>query len=207
MCIIIFSSKGKQIPSKYLEIAFKNNPHGFGVMWVKDAQVEIFKGVVDLETVKNILSTIPPNTPYAIHMRLKTRGPIDNANAHPIKISNDIWMMHNGTFRFIEPDVNQSDTVKFAQTLEHIVTELGPTILYDKFYTEYMEDSFNKNKLIFLNSNNEFSIINEKQGFWEDDIWYSNDWSLIDGFIDEEFERRVKFENYIQELLGRNYAV
>jgi Glutamine amidotransferases class-II len=184
MCLIIYNPKGLPVKKQYIRTSYQNNSDGFGVMWVEKGRVRVIQGLLSL---KDIFKTIErlKGIPHVIHMRYRTVGAISDANTHPFQIldrkmdGEDLWMMHNGTFSFIERDKTHSDTAIFAQKLKPILKDLGTNVLFDKFHPQKLAKKIGGgNKVVFMRNDGSVSILNEDSGFWEDGIWFSNRYSL-----------------------------
>ena len=123
--------------------------------------------------------------PVAIHLRYATRGAENLDNCHPFKVG-DGYMMHNGTingfgtstytakYSCADSCSNTSDTSDFAAMLskckyEHI-TDIAPLIQH------IIGSSINR--LVFLDSDGQFTIFNQSLGITENGIWYSNDYHI-----------------------------
>lgn len=117
-----------------------------------------------------------------IHYRYASHGIINDENCHPFFVEdNKLAFIHNG----ILP--TQYQTLSY-ETPEHSDTwffnEIYLKPLYKKcprFYATNMQDieahikSSMNNKLCFLDSEGNYAIANEKMGYWDNGVWFSND--------------------------------
>jgi hypothetical protein len=92
MCLIIEVPKNQSPKRWIVESALEYNADGVGIMhdgkavkWIKPS---VDKIMAYLEEVKPVDA--------AIHFRMATDGKINKANAHPFKLKNQSWLMHNG---------------------------------------------------------------------------------------------------------------
>lgn len=182
MCLIIYNPLGNIIPPAYIQSAFDHNPDGFGIMWAKNSTLYIEKGLFNIEKINNILASLS-GVPTAIHFRFTTRGETSDNMAHPYQIlskkfdDEDLAMMHNGTFHFIPNDKYKSDSEIFSQHIKPIIKEIGSKSLTNHHCME-IGKLINGNKLLFMNNQGNVAIVNDHLGHWENDIWYSNDYSI-----------------------------
>jgi hypothetical protein len=196
MCIIILSHDGNLPDKDMLRTAYENNPDGFGVMWVDNGRVQTKHGLFTFDQVWESLEDLE-GIPWSMHLRYVTRGKRVVTQCHPFEVSSkrqsgrDIWMMHNGTFMFLNERVKaygglKSDTEVFANYLAEILrSKQNPDkVLFSSQVQENMKkkvESFNK--MVFLTDEGRFEVFNEEGGVWLDnDMWASNTYSFQDGY-------------------------
>ena len=114
MCLIIHKPAGKEVPRWIIDSAYRYNSDGFGIMsngtaakWadLKPAQIE-----EELSKLKE--------HDVAIHFRMATHGKVNKKNAHPFKLKNRAWLMHNGILHKYTPENRhgeKSDTRLFVE--------------------------------------------------------------------------------------------
>lgn len=187
MCIIFFSEDGKIPQRSALKTAHENNPDGVGLMYHDGKKVAAIRGLMSFDDTWNLLKLMK-GRPYAMHFRYRTRGPVGAKTCHPFRIREakngfNTWMMHNGTIGDITIPSGMSDTQAFARNLEGIINDHGSKILIDPKVINNMANKIKAfNKLVFMNDNGDVRIVNAKSGFTKDGIWYSNDYSFIEGY-------------------------
>lgn len=201
MCLIIYNSNGSPIKKEYLRTAYENNPDGFGIMYAENGRVMVNQGLFSFDVIKELVKELRGRS-YALHFRFKTRGHITADMTHPFQIlskeedGEDLWMMHNGTFSFLKPEGEQSDTALFAEKFKPIIKELGTDVLFDKYHPRRMGKKIGEmNKVLFMRGDGRVSVINSHQGFAEHGKWYSNRYSLQPGY------RRIQ-----EQQLAGNYV-
>lgn len=188
MCVAILQKPGAIIPAQGLEKGFASNPHGAGFAYVDPAQekVVIRKGFMTYEDLHtgyyDAVKEFGKDSPFLVHMRIKTSGHINAANTHPFAIKGGA-MIHNGSFFHpskkyagTEDDL-KSDTRVLAENLYNILTYEDVLAAQERILTAV--GSYNK--LVFLYDDGRYLIMNEKIGFWKDDIWYSNNACTVRG--------------------------
>jgi len=179
MCLIIASRDGTLPSDELLRIAQADNHHGWGIMWAERGKVRAVKGFKLSSLMRNVKAL--EGTPFVLHFRWATHGNIDIANCHPFKITDDLWMAHNGILHVEMPREDRSDSWHFAQELAVILqkypwlkdAEMQSRLLQ---YTEWVCGS--SSKIAFLRGNGEIFIANEKLGTEYEGLWLSNNYSL-----------------------------
>jgi predicted glutamine amidotransferase len=179
MCIAILQTKGKVLSPAQIEKGWNINRDGGGFAYVKDGKVEIEKGFLTLDKFKEAYARATDlyaeNSPFLVHMRIRTSGNTDKHNTHPFPVKGGA-MIHNGIL-FTPTGIHagkgkkqNSDTKVVAsslfnilvkQDLIHAAADIGEVI-------------GRANKFAFLFHDGDYLIINESSGYWADGIWYSN---------------------------------
>lgn len=192
MCIILLSQNGNLPNKDMLRVAHENNPDGFGVMWVKNGRVQTKHGLFSFDQVWESLVDLE-GIPWSMHLRYVTRGKRVESQCHPFQITSknqsgrDIWMMHNGTFMFLNERVkafgnSKSDTEVFANSLSEVLkSKPNPDkVLFSEPVQANMRKKIESwNKMVFLTDEGRFEIFNQQEGLWlTEDMWASNDYSF-----------------------------
>jgi hypothetical protein len=172
LCIAVVCRPNNVITPANLKRGWDSNPAGGGF-----AYVDFEKAY--LESAEQFAA----DSPFLVHMRIRTSGAISAKNTHPFPIKGGA-LIHNGIMfyptgkRAGNPDDRRSDTRVFAEDLHNI-------LLLDQ--VKKAADGIHKaigrsNKVAFLYDNKETFILGEDLGFWHEGIWYSN--SGCTGYID-----------------------
>lgn len=185
MCVIAFSPKGVDIPTKeQLKQMWEHNPDGAGYAYVsKKGKVVYKKGFMTLEALTKELEAPErfKNTNFAIHFRIGTSGKNDAATCHPFPLSTnfgelrkeegetDSVLFHNGVLSsggIISPLA--SDTQDFVVAMAPLLEKYNRSKARDFFIGELTKGS----RLLILYKNNKFKMF----GDWKQDgdIWVSN---------------------------------
>lgn len=185
MCVIAFSPKGVDIPSKQqIKQMWQHNPDGAGYAYVnKKGRVVFKKGFMTLDELMADLEAPErfKNTNFAIHFRIGTSGKNDKATCHPFPVSNvfgdlrktegdaDSVLFHNGILSrggIVSPLA--SDTQDFVVAMYPMFKKYNKSKARDFFIEELIEGS----RLLVLYKNNAFKMF----GKWEQDgdIFVSN---------------------------------
>jgi predicted glutamine amidotransferase len=204
MCIIFYNEAGKAYDKDRLSVAYDNNPHGVGIMWVENGRTKTLRGLFSKSKMFEIVKEFE-GVPHAMHLRWRTRGKIDKDLCHPFRASHkqadkQVYMMHNGTFLDIETPKDVSDTSIFAQKMQGVTKTYGTDMLFTESFLRRVEkDIKSYNKVIFLRDDGKVSIMNPDQWHIEDGIWMSNTYSFREGYRKEsvlaDLSRKVGFSS------------
>lgn len=179
MCLIAYVPKGKSLSRDVIDNANQVNPHGIGVMSIKG--VEKFYGNKQLKRARNYIAALAAEgVPHAVHWRWATHGSKGLALCHPFKLPNaDAYLMHNGVIGATSRDATEdaSDTLLYVNKLVDAPTtyKSGDDLSY---WNKVCDDIGSGNKCVVMYPDGQFIILNQDQGRFIDDIWYSNSYSL-----------------------------
>jgi len=170
MCIAILNTKST-LKTEYIKNSWDNNEQGGGILWVENGALNTFKTYqykAFLKTYKAIRKRI--NGKMVLHFRIATSGFQSIDNLHPFLVNENLGFVHNGVLNGLG-NREFSDTYQFNEMLKSLPVDFlrNPTIL--AFIEKYITSS----KLIFLDSSDNATIVNEKLGHWIGSDWFSND--------------------------------
>jgi predicted glutamine amidotransferase len=174
MCIAILNTKNT-LTKETLQQCWKSNPDGAGMIYISKGQLVTFKEMTNFdkfykEYIKQRKANKQSN--FVLHFRIATSGKIDRANCHPFNVNKNLAFVHNGMISIQQLNNNVSDTYTFN---ELILKKLPSTFLNNHAILDLIENYIGYSKLIFLDNENNPSILNEHLGHWdEEDNWYSN---------------------------------
>lgn len=174
MCLLILKKKDGHIKKESLQTAFNGNRDGVGFSFVRDGKLTTKKFRKFSKFFKQYESDVLHNSDsnFIVHFRLSTHGTSEGTfNVHPFKVSDDLVFAHNGMINNVEDDKKLSDTQVFNRD---ILQDLPTDFLSYKATRKLIGDFIGHSKLVFLNSQNDFTIINESLGHWNNNVWYSN---------------------------------
>jgi len=181
MCVIASIPAGKTIDDKTFEQMWSRNPDGGGIAYITDSdKIEVFKSMDEQELLAQykVISKKHGNHDMLIHMRIATHGSVCMDNNHPFWIDPHTVFAHNGILpSHFHPSAKSdlSDTRYFNQVYLQYVK---PVAFDDEGFREQLGEIIGFNKLVILSTNaklrKESYIINERQGDWENGVWYSN---------------------------------
>jgi hypothetical protein len=206
MCIIIAHRAGaKPLPEDQLRTAWQNNSDGAGYMFTHNGTLHIRKPFWKLQSLMKAYykdhKRYGASSPFVLHMRITTHGSNNTLNTHPHSLAaGTVGMAHNGILSHFIPQVkNESDTVFFCRT---VLAGRSNRQLMDAKWGKTLEGIIGwGNKLVFLNRQGSMMIVNESQGHWQGDTWFSNtshQTSLLSYFHDD-------YEGYDDAKALRSY--
>ena len=173
MCIAILNTKGI-ISKETLKTCWDSNPDGAGLIYNNSDGLQIFKELNSFNVFYNEYikqRKLNKNSKFAIHFRISTSGKIDLVNCHPFEINKYSAFIHNGMIDIKPMNKNVSDTFTFN---ELIFKKLGEDWQNNKAIINLLESYIYGSKIIVLNSDDSYIILNENLGHWDGKNWYSN---------------------------------
>ena len=180
MCVAVLTTRGKVLTNDQLWKGWTINGDGAGFAYVKDDAVVIEKGFMNYNSFQSAYALaaeqFAEDSPFLIHMRIRTSGNTNANNCHPFPIKggalihNGIMFTPSGERAGKDPTDRKSDTRVFAESLYNIL------VLED---VKRAQEGIRKaigygNKIAMLYDSKEYVIIGESAGMWVDGIWYSN---------------------------------
>lgn len=196
MCIIVHSKNGNLPDYSRMKVAFDNNPHGFGIMQADGGEIYVHRGVADsFDDIWEELELVE-GKPWVMHLRWVTRGTKGTRQCHPFKIADkrasgsDIYMMHNGTFFFLDDAVkkfkgSKSDTEVFSMHMSEMLRQYSDakTVLFSHSVQSKMRSKIgNHNRIVFMTDDGSVRIFNREAGVEDSDFWFSNAYSFENGY-------------------------
>ncbi|MES2626897.1 MAG: hypothetical protein V4628_16545 [Pseudomonadota bacterium] len=177
MCLLIHKPKDIELPPQLLDSAVEFNPHGFGFMsFDANGQLVIRRRYQTSRDELNALYEEFKKSECVIHLRYGTSGVIDAENTHPIRITDDIYMAHNGTINMNRHTDDRSDTWHLVHDYLEPILRNRPELLHDRFFHELVTSWCGpQNKFVFMDAKSQKTVvINREQGFEIEGLWLSN---------------------------------
>lgn len=182
MCIAIMNAAGFTLTDEILENSWGSNPHGGGIAWVEpnvlgEMEVKMLSTLDKNEMFEayKLIRTKFPDSNMLVHFRITTHGGTNIENCHPFWVQQDkLALIHNGIISGYG-NATMSDTNEFATG---VLAHLPHDWTYNKATMHLVERTIGSgSKLVLLNKNNEFFIVNEQAGHWNNEFqsWFSND--------------------------------
>ena len=201
MCVIAFCMPGAELTKKRWDTCWSANPDGGGYVFNKDNKLTIVKSMDREYLYAQYKRDFDANkeNPFLIHFRIGTRGTKDISNCHPFWATEDktVAFVHNGVLDIdcLKTEDHLSDT----HVLSNLMTQTGLNIMNNTLIDNLVDEICGRsNKMVFLDVNDMYYIINETHGFW---VKPESDTAL--GFLESAKEGSIWFSNRSFE----NYAV
>lgn len=171
MCIAILNKTGL-IKDDYILNSWNNNNQGGGILWYENGKLFDYKTYKYQDFLNYYKQLRARNSvkKIVLHFRIATSGHTKYINLHPFFVNNNLGFVHNGIISGLGNN-DFSDTYQFNEILKGFKHDF----LACNTTKEFIKDYINGSKLIFLDSQNKHTIINEEAGHWNGDNWFSND--------------------------------
>lgn len=176
MCILIHQPAGTTISEAMLHDFYQLNPDGFGAMFAVDGKIEVVKTLAKEDEIIKIYNEIVAGKEAIIHYRMKTHGDIDLDNCHPYRVTDDIWLAHNGILSEGNPvDKKKSDTWHYIEYVLRPTLTAQPELFDNPDFIEYLGTMIgSSNKFGLLRSDGKVQLVNRDSGVDHADLWLSN---------------------------------
>jgi len=176
MCILIHHPANISFSDELLNDFYEYNSDGFGAMYSEGGKLVVVKTLGKPQEINALYKDALKGRECIIHYRMKTHGDIDMDNCHPYKVTDEIWMAHNGILSMGNPiDKAKSDTWHFIKFILRPALEANPALLFDPDYQTYLEEMIgSSNKFAFMHSSGESVVINYDAGVEHEGAWLSN---------------------------------
>lgn len=187
MCIAIYLPAGKELSEETLKICNDANPDGMGFAFFNDKNEMIINKEVEPKKILRKIKLFPIirknfiNRPFLVHFRIATHGKISKPCCHPFRVDSDTVFCHNGILRQeygLSIQSKISDTMMFNKSiLQRIEKKDLDRMMESKndVLRDLLEGYIGSgNKMVILNSKDQYVILNEHLGVWDNGIWFSN---------------------------------
>jgi hypothetical protein len=186
MCIAILNTKGVTLKKELLKNCWENNTDGAGMLYTKDGQMQVFKEMKSFDTFYKEYSRVRKQLTknnIVLHFRISTHGKVNKTNCHPFLVSETLGFVHNGMIYDVPTSKDYSDTYMFN---EEVLKNLKDDFEYNETMLDMLESFIGLgSKLVFLNSNDDFAIVNESAGHWNLNCWFSNSsYKQVNSWVD-----------------------
>lgn len=160
-----------------MESAAEYNPDGFGFM--------AFAGPRSLRVTKSCVTRFPElwksyreyeTEECVIHLRKRTRGSLGHDNTHPFRITEHLYLVHNGTLNVPCWMPGKSDTWHLVTDHLRPMLSSRPQALHEWAFQTFLKAWIGPlNKLVFMDALSRSTVILHKEhGVDLDGLWLSN---------------------------------
>jgi predicted glutamine amidotransferase len=142
-------------------------------MYADNGKIVIHKELVSFEKFFNAFKEARKNNQdktFVLHFRIATHGKIDLPNCHPFEVNENLAFCHNGIIN-ISNEKHESDTASFNKL---VLKELPKDFIKNEAILYLVENALSGSKLVFLDSEGDYTILNEDEGLWKYGCWFSN---------------------------------
>ena len=177
MCLIIHKPAGLAIDQELLRAAISLNRDGWGLMGFDPTGRLLLERHAEIE-FDHLLKVVQreSNSEFVLHLRQRTRGAVAAANAHPFRITEGLYLMHNGTLGVESRVPGMSDTWHFVTDVLRPLAQRHPHLFLDSAFHALLEVGMRaENKLALLHHpSRRIVLINRSFGAELDGLWLSS---------------------------------
>lgn len=177
MCLLVKQPSTTAFTDAFLEDVFIKNSDGLGVMYAEDGKLHVYKCLpATAQDFIDFYRKHAEGRDCVWHARMQTHGDIDFDNCHPYKVTENIWLAHNGVLSTgNDADKSRSDTWHFIKNVIAPALTAQPELMMDKEWQEFIGDLIGRNnKFGLMNAEGEIAIINPDSGVEFVGAWLSN---------------------------------
>jgi hypothetical protein len=177
MCLLTQQFSSTQFSDEFLTSVYARNQDGLGVMYADGGKLHIFKCLpASAQEFIDFYRTHAEGRDCVWHARMQTHGDIDMDNCHPYRVTDDIWMAHNGILATgNDADQTRSDTWHFIDKVLRPSLTANPDLLKDHEWLTFMGKMIGAgNKFAFVSNDGTTAIVNKSSGTTYEGAWLSN---------------------------------
>lgn len=195
MCVAIVNNNGLISEQTFIDCDAGNHD-GAGLAWVENGKLETYQCMEDVKSFYEIYKCVREvsTSPVLIHFRYATSGKVDEDNTHPFSVNDELCFIHNGVMHEVDIiNKNYSDTWHFNEMLK----SMPGGFLESEGIRDLIRVFIGSDKLAFLDSKGNLTIINEQLGAYDDSgNWFSNTFYLPydDDYTGEEDKELWEYE-------------
>lgn len=206
MCILIHHTAKTSFTDEMLRDFYSHNPDGFGVMYGDGKKIHVTKSLGSVDEVMSLYRDICEGRDCIIHYRMKTHGNIDTANCHPYRVTDELWMAHNGILSAGNPIRKEmSDTWHIIEYIIRPIAQSDVDLIFTPEFQDYLGDLIgSSNKFAFCHADGRTAVINRDAGVEYMDAWLSNTyaWSSAKHGFGYKSKTYPSYPSYYSNTLG-----
>lgn len=177
MCVIIHKPQNAEIPHDLLAAALTLNSDGWGLMGLDTEGSVILERHAESKQA-HILDALTRHrdAELVLHLRQRTKGTQAIENAHPFKLAERLYLMHNGTLPIGQHVAGRSDTWHFVQDVLRPLHQNYTGLMTDPAFLRVLELAIKpENKIALLDGRiGRIAILNRQHGADFEGLWLSN---------------------------------
>lgn len=177
MCVIVHKPREARIPPDLLRAALALNNDGWGLMGFDAAGKLILERHAASEHA-SIAAALEQHAAadLVLHLRQRTRGSNERENAHPFKVAEHLYLMHNGTLPIASRVAGKSDTWHFVNDILRPLHARHAALFDDPAFLALLEMGLKpENKVVLLDSRQRsIAVVNRAHGVEFEGLWLSN---------------------------------
>ena len=175
MCTLILNPNNAPAISlnSFLNL-WDNNPDGAGFAYIHGGKLHIIKEMRSPGARHAENLAIKRQTAHAILLdfRISTQGNVNEANAHPFRVNQNIAFAHNGVISAAPRSDSHSDT---ALLVRDVLQKFPDNFIHKKGYIEALRYiAGHSNKFALLDVSGKYALINSHLFHLHEGTYYSN---------------------------------
>ena len=177
MCLLVNQPATTAFTDEFIEDVYKKNSDGFGVMYAEDGKVHVYKCLPrNAQDMIDFYRAHAEGRDCVWHARMQTHGDIDLDNCHPYRVTDDIWLAHNGILSTGNAaDKTKSDTWHFIHNILAPALKGDPDLMLDLNWQKFIGSMIGTgNKFGLVRADGKTVVINELSGINFVGAWLSN---------------------------------
>ena len=177
MCLLVNQPASTVFTEDFIADVYAKNSDGFGVMYAEHGKIHVYKCLpTNAKDMYEFYQAHAEGRDCVWHARMQTHGDIDMDNCHPYKVTDDIWLAHNGILSTgNQSDKTKSDTWHFIKNIIRPALEANPDLMLDQDWQKMIGHIIGSgNKFGIVRADGEIAIINETSGVNFVGAWLSN---------------------------------
>ena len=205
MCLLVNQPSTTRFTEDFIADVYEKNSDGFGVMYAEDGKLHVYKCLpTSAKDMYEFYQAHAEGRDCVWHARMKTHGDIDLDNCHPYRVTDDIWLAHNGVLSTgNNADRSKSDTWHFIRNVIAPALTANPDLMLDHDWQRMIGSIIgSSNKFGLVRADGEIVIINEQSGVNFVGAWLSNTyaWSTTKFGFRSSYQGQVGYT----DLYSRN---
>lgn len=177
MCLLTQQTTQSKFSDEFLADVYNKNQDGLGIMYADDNKLHIFKCLpASAQEFIDFYRKHADGKNCVWHARMQTHGDIDFDNCHPYKVTEDVWLAHNGILSTGNAaDKSKSDTWHFIRNFIRPALIGNPELLTDESWQKFVGEMIGRsNKFALVRADGAVVVINAHAGVNYENAWLSN---------------------------------
>jgi hypothetical protein len=205
MCLIIHKPAGVAIEIDLLRAATSLNRDGWGLMGFDSSGSLLLERHAEID-FDQLVATVErrQDAEFVLHLRRRTRGSTTTDNTHPFRITDGLYLMHNGTLNIGTRVPGMSDTWHLVSDVLRPLAQRRPGLLLDNAFHALLEVGLRpENKLALLDyPSQRVVLINRHHGSELDGLWLSSTRWIDRRLLPLATPRQPQEQTYIADQLN-----
>ncbi|MDO9453285.1 MAG: class II glutamine amidotransferase [Stagnimonas sp.] len=177
MCVIVHKPPDARIPPDLVRAALALNNDGWGLMgFGVDGRLIIERHAASEHASIAAALAKHADADLVLHLRQRTRGSNERENAHPFKVAEHLYLMHNGTLPIHSRVAGKSDTWHFVHDILRPLHARHAALFDDPAFLTLLELGLKQeNKVVLLDERaKSIAVLNRAHGVEFEGLWLSN---------------------------------